>query len=113
MTDQTRDIVDAGLLSKLPEGSAFVNVARGAHVVEEDLLAALDSDHLRHAYLDVFRTEPLPSDHPFWRHSRVTITPHVAAPTFPPSGARFVAQQLARLERDEPLEHLVDHTAGY
>ena len=113
VTDQTRDIVDAGLLSKLPEGSAFVNVARGAHVVEEDLLAALDSDHLRHAYLDVFRTEPLPSDHPFWRHSRVTITPHVAAPTFPPSGARFVAEQLARLERDEPLEHLVDHTAGY
>jgi glyoxylate/hydroxypyruvate reductase A len=113
VTDQTRDMIDADLLAKLPEGSAFVNVARGAHVVEDDLLAALDSGHLRHAYLDVFRTEPLPADHPFWTHPRVTVTPHMAAPTFPPSGARFVAEQLARLEAGEPLEHLVDHDAGY
>ena len=113
VTDETRDLIDADVLGKLPEGSAFVNVARGAHVVENDLLAALDSGRLRHAYLDVFRTEPLPSDNPFWQHPRITVTPHMAAPTFPPSGARFVAEQLARLERNEPLEHLVDHEAGY
>ena len=113
VTDQTRDLIDGDLLAKLPSGSAFVNVARGAHVVDDDLLAALDSGHLRHAYLDVFRSEPLPADHPFWQHPRVTVTPHMAAPTFPPSGARFVAEQLARLERGEPLEHLVDHGAGY
>ena len=113
VTGQTRDMIDADLLAKLPVGSAFVNVARGAHVVDDALLAALDSGRLRHAYLDVFRTEPLPADHPFWGHPRVTVTPHMAAPTFPPSGARFVAEQLGRLERDEPLEHLVDHEAGY
>jgi glyoxylate/hydroxypyruvate reductase A len=113
VTDETRGLIDAELLTKLPNGSALVNVARGAHVVEDDLLAALDSGHLRHAYLDVFRTEPLPADHPFWRHPRVTVTPHMASPTFPPSGARFVAEQLARLERGDPLEHLVDHGAGY
>ena len=113
VTDQTRDLIDADLLAKLPDGSAFVNVARGAHVVEKDLLSALESGRLRHAYLDVFRTEPLPADHPFWQHPRVTVTPHMAAPTFPASGAGFVAGQLARLERSEPLEHLVDHAAGY
>lgn len=113
VTDQTRDLIDADLLAKLPRGSAFVNVARGAHVVEADLLPMLESGHVRHAYLDVFRTEPLPTDHPFWLHPRVTVTPHMSAPTFPPSGARFVAGQLARLEAGEPLQHLVDHAAGY
>ena len=113
VTDETRDLIDIDLLAKLPAGSALVNVARGAHVVDGDLLSALDSGHLRHAYLDVFRTEPLPADHPFWSHPGVTVTPHMSAPTFPPSGARFVAQQLARLEQDGPLEHLVDHEAGY
>lgn len=113
VTDETRDLVDGVLLAKLPHGSAFVNVARGAHVVDDDLLDALDSGRLRHAYLDVFRTEPLPADHSFWSHPRVTVTPHMAAPTFPPSGARFVVEQLGRLERNEPLEHLVDHSTGY
>jgi glyoxylate/hydroxypyruvate reductase A len=113
VTDETRDMINGDLLEQLPDGAAFVNVARGAHVVEDDLLAALDSGRLRHAYLDVFRTEPLPADHPFWLHPRVTVTPHMAAPTFPHSGARFIAEQLARLERGEPLEHLVDHAAGY
>lgn len=113
VTDQTRSLIDAALLARLPSGSAFVNVARGAHVVEEDLLEALASGRLRHAYLDVFDTEPLPADHPFWQHPRVTVTPHMAAPTFPRSGARFVAEQLGRLERGDPLEHLVDHAAGY
>ena len=113
VTDRTRNLIDARLLSKLPAGAAFVNVARGAHVVDEDLLAALDSGHLRHAFLDVFRTEPLPADHRYWQHPRVTVTPHMGAPTFPESGAGFVAEQLDRLERGEPLEQLVDHSEGY
>jgi glyoxylate/hydroxypyruvate reductase A len=113
VTDRTRDLIDGRLLAKLPEGAGFVNVARGVHVVDDDLLAALDSGHLRHAFLDVFRTEPLPPDHRFWQHPRVTLTPHMAAPTFPSSGAVFVAQQLGRLERGEPLEQLVDHSQGY
>ena len=113
LTDDTRDILDLELMSRLPRGAAIVNVARGAHLVEADLLELLDSGHLRHAFLDVFRTEPLPSDHPFWRHPRVTITPHMAAPTFPTSGAQFVAEQLERLEAGEPLVNLVDHDAGY
>ncbi len=113
VTEETRDLVDGALLSKLPPGSGFVNVARGVHVVDDDLLAALDSGRLRHAFLDVFRVEPLPEDHRFWTHPRVTITPHMAAPTFPSSGSVFVAEQLERLEQGQPLEHLVDHAAGY
>ena len=113
LTDDTRDILDLALMSRLPRGAAIVNVARGAHLVEDDLLELLDSGHLRHAFLDVFRTEPLPSDHAFWKHPRVTITPHMAAPTFPASGAQFVAEQVERLEAGEPLVNLVDHEAGY
>jgi glyoxylate/hydroxypyruvate reductase A len=113
VTDETRDLVDGVMLSKLPPGSGFVNVARGVQVVDDDLLAALDSGRLRHAFLDVFRIEPLPLDHRFWKHPRVTITPHMAAPTFPSSGSAFVAEQLERLEQGRPLEHLVDHIAGY
>lgn len=113
VTPATQDIIDAALLSKLAEGAALINVARGVHVVEQDLLAALDSGRLRHAFLDVFRTEPLPLDHPFWSHDRITITPHMAAPTFPASGADFVAAQLQRLINGMRLEHLVDHDAGY
>lgn len=113
LTDATRGILDLDLMARLPRGSAIVNVARGAHLVEADLLELLDSGHLRHAFLDVFQTEPLPPDHPFWAHPRVTITPHMAAPTFPTSGAEFVARQLDRLESGEPLHNLVDHDAGY
>lgn len=113
LTDETRNILDRDLMARLPRGAAIVNVARGAHLVETDLLDLLDTGHLRHAFLDVYRTEPLPSDHPFWAHPRVSVIPHMAAPTFPWSGARFVATQLARLESGEPLQNLVDHDAGY
>lgn len=113
VTSRTENLIDSDLLSKMAEGSALINVARGVHVVEHDLLTALDSGRLRHAFLDVFRTEPLPPDHPFWTHDRITITPHMAAPTFPSSGAKFVAAQLERLARGVELEHLVDHEAGY
>lgn len=113
LTDETRDILDRDLMARLPRGAAIVNVARGAHLVDAHLIDLLDAGHLRHAFLDVYRTEPLPSDHPFWTHPRVTVIPHMAAPTFPSSGARFVATQLARLESGEPLQSLVDHELGY
>lgn len=113
VTPRTEDLIDFDLLSKMAEGSALINVARGVHVVEQDLLTALDSGRIRHAFLDVYRTEPLPPDHPFWSHDRITITPHMAAPTFPSSGAQFVAAQLERLTSGVELEHLVDHAAGY
>lgn len=113
VTPETTDMIDVELLDRLPAGAGFVNVGRRVHVVDEDLLDALDHGRLRHAFLDVYRTEPLPPDHPFWSHTRITMIPHMAAPTFPSSGAGFVAQQLARLESGEPLEQLVDHAAGY
>ena len=113
VTPATENLIDRGLLSKMAEGAALINVARGIHVVEHDLLEALDSGRLRHAFLDVFRTEPLPPEHPFWSHDRITITPHMAAPTFPASGAHFVAAQLQRLTDGSDLEHIVDLDAGY
>ena len=82
-------------------------------MVEADLLAALDAGRLSHAVLDVFATEPLPAEHPFWRHSRVTVLPHVAALTNLRSAAEVVADNLARLQAGRPLLHLVDRQRGY
>ena len=113
VTGDTIDMIDRGLLGTLPRGAALVNVARGVHVVDDDLIEMLNTGHLRHAFLDAYRTEPLPVDHRFWTHPRITVIPHMAAPTFPSSGARFVAEQVERLETGEPLEHLVDHARGY
>ena len=97
LTPATRGLLDARFFAALPRGASLVNLARGAHVVDADLLAALDSGHLRHAVLDVFHTEPLPADHPFWRHPRVTVLPHAAAQTDPRSAAAVVGGQPAAL----------------
>ena len=113
LTPQTRGILGAPLFERLPRGASVVNLARGAHLVEAELQAALDAGHLRHAVLDVFDTEPLPSAHPFWAHPRVTVLPHVAALTDARSAAAVVADNLRRLERGEPLAHLVDRARGY
>ena len=75
----TTDLIDANLLARLPRGACVINLARGVIVVEEDLLAAIDSGHVAGAALDAFRTEPLPEDHPFWSHPRIHVTPHAAA----------------------------------
>ena len=113
LTPATRGLLDAKFFAAMPRGSALVNLARGAHVVEADLLAALDSGHLRRAVLDVFATEPLPTTHPFWSHSQVTVLPHVAAPTDPRSAAPIAARNVLALRAGRPLEHLVDRTRGY
>ncbi|MDE2298428.1 MAG: glyoxylate/hydroxypyruvate reductase A [Burkholderiales bacterium] len=113
LTPATRGLFNARTLAQLPRGASLVNLARGAHVVEADLLAALDRGHLHHAVLDVFATEPLPHAHAFWAHPSVTVLPHVAAPTDPRSAAPIAARNVQALREGRPLEHLVDRARGY
>ncbi|MEO1250364.1 MAG: glyoxylate/hydroxypyruvate reductase A [Pseudomonadota bacterium] len=113
LTPQTEGILNAETFGWLPEGAYLINAARGGHLVEEDLIPALESGSLLGATLDVFRTEPLPEDHPFWSRKAITITPHDASLTPVASGARHVANQIDRYEQGLPLEHLVDFERGY
>jgi glyoxylate/hydroxypyruvate reductase A len=113
LTLATRGLLGADCFNALPRGAALVNLARGAHVVDADLLAALDSGQLRHAVLDVFGTEPLPTDHPYWAHPRVTVLPHVAAATDVRSAADVVAANLQALSDGRPLAYRVDRQRGY
>jgi glyoxylate/hydroxypyruvate reductase A len=113
LTASTRGLLDARCFAALPRGAAVVNLARGAHLVEADLLAALASGQLRHAVLDVFQTEPLPAEHAFWQHGHITVLPHAAALTDERSAAAVVADNLARLVCGEPLRHLVQAQRGY
>lgn len=113
LTPATRGLIDARRLALLPRGASVVNLARGAHVVEADLLAALASGHLHRAVLDVFATEPLPSAHPFWQHPQVTVLPHVAAQTDAASASALVAANVAALRAGRPLQHLVDRARAY
>ena len=113
LTAATRGLLDARLFAAMPAGSAIVNLARGAHLVDADLLAALDSGHLQHAVLDVFHHEPLPSGHRFWQHPRLTLLPHVAAQTDPQSAAAVVAGNIRALVQGAPIAHLVQRGRGY
>jgi glyoxylate/hydroxypyruvate reductase A len=116
LTDQTRDLLDRARLSQLPAGSHLINVGRGGTVVDADLLALLDAGHLASAVLDVFRTEPLPPEHPFWHHPRITVTPHLSGPTPREPAARQIAEAIARLESGAApasLPGFVDRARGY
>jgi glyoxylate/hydroxypyruvate reductase A len=113
LTPHTRHILNARTLRKIRLGGAVINVARGGHLVAEDLIAALDSGHLAHAYLDVFEHEPLPHDHPLWTHPGITITPHTAALTEPRTAIPKIVENVERLRRGEPPLNLVDFDAGY
>ena len=113
LTDDTRGLIDADLLGRLGAGAALVNVARGGHVVDADLIAALDDGPLREAVLDVFHEEPLPADHPFWRHPRVHLFPHVAAPTDPESAAKIAAANIRAFRTGNAIAGLVDRARGY
>ncbi|MGB8815218.1 MAG: glyoxylate/hydroxypyruvate reductase A [Paracoccaceae bacterium] len=112
-TPETEGLLDAGRLAWLPRGAVVINPGRGALIDDAALLAALDSGAVGHATLDVFRVEPLPADHPFWSHERVTVTPHIAADTRPDSAARVVVENIRRGEAGLPFLHLVDRTRGY
>ena len=113
LTDDTRGLFDRARLAQMRAGASLVNLARGAHVVEKDLLAALNAGHLAHAVLDVFDTEPLPATHVFWFHPRVTLWPHAAAQTDLRSAAAVVAANVEAVRRGEPAAHLVDRARGY
>jgi len=113
LTVDTQGIMNRNTLSRLQPGGYVINVARGAHLVDEDLLALLDSGHLAGATLDVFRTEPLPLDHPFWRHPNITITPHTSARTLRETSIAQIAGKLLALQRGELVAGLVDVGRGY
>lgn len=113
LTGTTRGIINADLLAALPKGAFVINIARGGHVVDADLIAALDSGHIAGATLDVFQPEPLPADHPYWRHPKVTMTPHIASLTNPETAVLPIVENLRRLAAGQTLLNLVDRTAGY
>jgi len=113
LTPQTENILDAAAFAAMPRGGYVVNIGRGAHIVDRDLIAALDSGQLDGAMLDVFREEPLPSSHPFWRHPKIVVTPHVAAPTIASEVQAQVIENIRRLERGDPPIGLVDIARGY
>jgi glyoxylate/hydroxypyruvate reductase A len=113
LTPQTRGILNAKLFAQLPKDAFVINVARGGHLVDADLIAALDSGHLSGAVLDVFHQEPLPEGNPFWVHPKVTVTPHIAAITEPRVAAQHVVDNIRRMERGEKLENVVDLKRGY
>jgi len=113
LTPHTRGILDARALSKIRKDGCVINLARGGHVVVPDLLAALDTGHLAHAYLDVFETEPLPQDSPLWTHPAVTVTPHIAALSEPRTSVGKIAENVELVRRGELPRNLVDFGAGY
>jgi glyoxylate/hydroxypyruvate reductase A len=113
LTPDTRNIMNRETLSRLQPGGYVINVARGAHLVDEDLLALLDSSHLDGATLDVFRTEPLPAAHPFWQHPKITLTPHTSARTLREESIAQIAGKIGALERGEPIAGIVDPVRGY
>jgi glyoxylate/hydroxypyruvate reductase A len=112
-TRETESIVDAKALSRLKPGGLVINIGRGALIDDAALIAALDSGRLSHAVLDVFREEPLPADHPFWRHPGITVTPHVSGFTLVEPSVRQILDKIAALERGETVEGAVDLGRGY
>lgn len=113
LTPATTGILDAALFAGLPRGASLINAARGPHLIDDDLLAALDSGQLSHATLDVFHSEPLPRDHPFWTHPRVTVTPHIASLIDAPTGSRIVAANIERFEATGHVDDLANAERGY
>ncbi|QFT94198.1 Glyoxylate/hydroxypyruvate reductase A [Roseovarius sp. THAF9] len=112
-TPQTENVIDAETLAQMPSGAVVINPGRGPLIDDDALLAALDNGHIAHATLDVFRTEPLPPEHPYWAHPKVTVTPHIASETRPDTAAQVIVENIRRGEAGEPLLHLVDRDLGY
>ena len=112
-TPATENALNAEALALLAPGAFIINPGRGPLIDDAALLAALDSGQVGHATLDVFRTEPLPQDHPFWSHPKVTVTPHIASTTRPETAAEVIIAQIKRGEAGEPFHHEVNRDAGY
>ena len=113
LTPQTQGFLNGALFRRLPKGAHLINVGRGSHLVEADLLRALDDGTLGAATIDAFAQEPLPPDHPFWRHPRIVVTPHIAARTEAIAIARQTRDNLAALVRGERPDAAVDPQLGY
>lgn len=113
LTDATRGLLDAGRFAAMKQGAALINFARGAVIVADDLIAVLDSGRLSHAVLDVFEQEPLPTASPFWQHPKVTVLPHISAPTSRESSARIVAGNVRAWRETGRLPETVDMIRGY
>jgi len=112
-TPATENTLNESTLAALPEGAFIINPGRGPLIDDDALLAALDSGHVAHATLDVFRVEPLPADHPFWGDPKVTVTPHIAAETRPSTASEVIVENIRRGEAGEPFVNLVDRALGY
>jgi glyoxylate/hydroxypyruvate reductase A len=113
LTRETENLLNADTLAKIRNGGYVINVARGAHIVDADLLAQIDSGHLAGATLDVFRVEPLPKEHPFWPHPKITLTPHTSARTLRSESIAQIVGKIAAMERGESVAGVVDATRGY
>ncbi len=113
VTPKTEGILDTSFFSKMKKGAYLINVARGNHLIEEDLISALESGQLSGAQLDVFREEPLPTDHPYWSHPKIKITPHVASVTSPYSAIKLLLKNTERLIAGEELLHQINRKVGY
>lgn len=112
-TPQTENLLGARRLAQMKPGAVILNPGRGALIDDDALLAALDAGHIGHATLDVFRVEPLPQDHPFWSHPRVTVTPHIAADSRPEGVTEVLVENIRRGEAGQPFRHQVDRARGY
>ena len=113
LTDSTRGILSKPLFDRLPQGATVINVGRGGHLVQQDLLQALDEGKVGNAILDVCEPEPLPSDHPFWRHPKITLTPHIASMTQPETAVEAVLDNIRRHREGLPMVGLVNRARGY
>ncbi len=113
LTPDTENILNLDLFQKCKPGTFLINVARGKHLVEEDLIPALDSGYISGALLDVYRTEPLPESHPFWEERRIQLTPHIASVTNPQAAAPQIIDNFKRLKANQPLFNPVNRQRGY
>ena len=113
LTPQTHGLLARPLFERLPQGAVLIHLGRGEQLIEADLLVALNSGHLAGASLDVFASEPLPPEHPFWDHPDILITPHDACRPTPQAIAEHLDESLRRVDAGEPLEPSVDSQSGY